>query len=111
MEGQRALASGPSQFQLTRWSSVARALDLGEDGLGGGGPHVGLRVVVVGGEVALDAGDQVRDAAPVRPVAQVELSHPAGAWPVPSLSRNGWAWECRQVCEVNYQQLSTPNAE
>jgi hypothetical protein len=38
------------------------ALDLGEDGFGGGSPPVGLGFVVVDGEVVLDVGDQVGDA-------------------------------------------------
>jgi len=37
----------------------ACALDFGEDGFGGGGPHVGLGIFVVGVEVFLDAVDQV----------------------------------------------------
>ena len=41
--------------------------DFGEDGFGGGGPHVGLGVGVVGVDVALDAGDDVRGRAIVNP--------------------------------------------
>ena len=38
------------------------ALDLGEDGLGGGGPDEGLGVLVVHAQVDLDRGDEVGDA-------------------------------------------------
>jgi hypothetical protein len=41
---------------------VPGAGDLGQDGLGRGGPHVGLGIGIAGVDVGLDAGDPVGDA-------------------------------------------------
>jgi len=61
------------------WSRAAAAADLGDDLVGGLGPHEGWGVVVVVCDVGLDDGDEVGDAGEASPFESLggELTEPA----------------------------------